>query len=454
MAFRVFVSYSHLDSVRFAELLCFLEPTAKANGFEVSYDHHDIAPGEAWDHKIRNCIAQSQAVIVLVSQRLLHSDYIAKTELPLIIQYHKQQRLGLFWVPIGDSTFEYTELKDYQCGAGDPSQPLDGLAEPDRNRVWKELCRKLAEYGRKMAPQPPGSPAPKVYLSAPSPEESLQAAHQRLTKELQDYGYAVVPRDPLPARWSGAEPVIEDSLRGAELMVALIGSDFPPLAQGYNRRPGAALVELEDAIAHKHSVRRLLWVPAEMAREEESARFADEIRKYSRLQPGYEWRESHLQDFIQDVHAILDRQRAEAAAPKGPPTLYMICGQGDHPAHSNPACARKVVEIKNYLEEQKRKYSVLLPPVSTAALDDVVESEAFIFYWGEGDALDYFWNNLLVFQKAVGKRAAGGKSFRAKVLYLTDPKLQYKSCYPKNLFAVIEQYGDAAFEPRALDPYL
>jgi hypothetical protein len=303
--------------------------------------------------------------------------------------------------------------------------------------------------------------AGKVYLSVPAPEEELRLATARLEKELRDFGYDVVPDKPLAERWKDAEPEIRAALTDANLLIGLLGSEYPRLAQGYNKRPGATLLELENEIAAELSIRRLLWIPQSFKREDTVSTFAETVRTYSepgRLKPGYEWRDSHIEDFIEDIHAQLKLSRQRLPASGGSAqTLYLVCGESDHPANSSDG-GRKVSKIKLHVEDQNRKdqtYSVLLPPFSVASLDDLLEAEAFLLYWGDGDAKEYFWPNLQVFNKAVGKRAAASKPFRTKILYLTDPRVQYKSeCCPKNTFSVIEQYGDEAFHPNELDKYL
>lgn len=449
---RIFVSYSHEDDSIFKDLLKFLEPVCRAARYRVSSDRHDLSPGDDWDSQIKSLINDSNIVVLLVSQNLLNSDYVTSVELPLILTLQKQQRTRLFWVPIGTSTYEITGLEPYQCAAADPNRPVAELSGVEQQRAWKKLTSQIMEYARRLTPGG-GPERRKVYLCQHSPERVCHDAARRLNTELADFGYDLTPGS-LSSWWKDAEPVIHENTANADLMVALIGEEFPPLAQGYNSRPGVTLLELEDQIAAAAGIPRMIWIPSELKREGAVEELACDIRQFRKLQPGYEWRESHLQDLVEDVHSALKRKREDNDSPDLPRTVYLICSAEDHPAHSEEEGSEKVRKLKEHLETTKRQYSVLLPPISTANLDDILEAESFVFYWGGGDPKEYFWTNLQVFEKAVGKRAAIGRPFRARVLYLTDPKLRYKSLYPKNRFTVIEQYGNDAFHPDALDSYL
>ena len=91
----VFVSYSH-DDARYVKLLIdYLSGELRQDGIELWSDER-IITGALWDNEIRSKIRESHIALVLVSQRLLNSDYCQKVEIRNFLRQRRSEGLVIF----------------------------------------------------------------------------------------------------------------------------------------------------------------------------------------------------------------------------------------------------------------------------------------------------------------------------------------------------------------------
>jgi predicted DCC family thiol-disulfide oxidoreductase YuxK len=142
----VFVSYSHKDKRLFDEFRTMLAPAVRNGTLDIWSDAR-IEAGQRWKEEIDANLATASVAVLLVSPSFLASDFIAKHELPPLLQRAEDEGLVVFWIYLTSCLYEQTEIKGYQA-AHDISRPLDALPKAARQALWSEICAKLVRVGR------------------------------------------------------------------------------------------------------------------------------------------------------------------------------------------------------------------------------------------------------------------------------------------------------------------
>ncbi len=213
MAKKVFLSYSHRDHKLRDQLLRFLRPLER--GQQVSYwDDTRIETGEIWADEINEALEEAGAVVLLITQDFLDSDFIAERELPRILARAELGELTVLPVFAGHSIVDLVEyafvhpdtaerrqvnLSRFQ-GYGSPDKPLDRW--PARERAFVKLAGRLAALlGDESAA------ARRSVPRRPRLESRIEAdeveSHYQLTVQLERDGDEVVSHYHLP----GGEPI-------------------------------------------------------------------------------------------------------------------------------------------------------------------------------------------------------------------------------------------------------
>jgi internalin A len=139
----VFISYSRRDEAWLKQLTAAWAPLEQI-GIVKPWDDRDIPPGAKWRDAIEAAIGGAQIAVMLVSLEFLASRFIHREELPKILA-KRENGLGLFWIPLEATLYEYTPLKDIQS-AWPPAQPLKGLDEAALAKAWVDIAKKLAAW--------------------------------------------------------------------------------------------------------------------------------------------------------------------------------------------------------------------------------------------------------------------------------------------------------------------
>ena len=140
---RVFVSYSHKDSKWVEELKTFLAPWLREQRIGLWSDKQ-IGVGQDWRTQIESELRQAHVAVLLVTADFLASEFIAKHELPVLLERARKGQLTLVWIAVGHAPYEGTDLAKFQA-ANDPSRPLVGLRKPQRDEVLVSVAKKIAD---------------------------------------------------------------------------------------------------------------------------------------------------------------------------------------------------------------------------------------------------------------------------------------------------------------------
>ncbi len=139
----VFISYSQKDNEWVELLLTHLKPLKDRNLLDCWSDT-EIVPGRLWQKEIEQALASAKVAVLLVSPYFLASDFIAKEELPPILDKTSHDHLTILWIAISDSNYKYTEIAKYQS-AHNPAEPLDTLPRPQQHQVFRKLSDQIME---------------------------------------------------------------------------------------------------------------------------------------------------------------------------------------------------------------------------------------------------------------------------------------------------------------------
>jgi hypothetical protein len=139
----VFISYSHKDAAWLVKLKQFLRPLEDKELIRV-WDDTEIRPGADWLSEIRAALASARVAVFLVTQDFLDSPFIREEEMPSLLQAAQDRGCLIFWIAVSSTTFEDSPLARIQ-GANKPSEPLDLLSEPQQNKVFVDIYKKMKD---------------------------------------------------------------------------------------------------------------------------------------------------------------------------------------------------------------------------------------------------------------------------------------------------------------------
>ena len=140
----IFVSYSHKDKQWLDRVQTALKPLV-FNEMITLWDDRSIAPGANWRKEIDTAMAEARIAVLLVTQEFLASSFIHRAELPEMLKRRAEQGMGFFWVPIEDTLYKFTPLKDIQS-AWDPARPLVTLNQGELASALVTIATRLAEW--------------------------------------------------------------------------------------------------------------------------------------------------------------------------------------------------------------------------------------------------------------------------------------------------------------------
>jgi DNA-binding NarL/FixJ family response regulator len=140
---QVFISYSHKDIGWLERLQVMLKPLVKSNSLTV-WDDRCIKAGTDWREQIEMALRSARLAVLLVSPDFLASDFIAKDELPPLLEAAAGDEFSIIPVFVRPSLYKETVIEKYQA-ANKPSRPLAGLSKNDAEEELVRICSRIKE---------------------------------------------------------------------------------------------------------------------------------------------------------------------------------------------------------------------------------------------------------------------------------------------------------------------
>ncbi|MEE9396118.1 MAG: TIR domain-containing protein [Methylococcales bacterium] len=161
---RVFICYAHADNEdsdpkkRWLERLEINLKPFERQGDIMFFSDKDVKPGENWHERIQHELNNASSAVLLVSKDFLASDYIANSELPVLLKNAADGGLRVFPIIISPCSYERITFKypDPRVGpnefklsslqaANPPSMTLKEMNETEQDRVLLEVAKQLLE---------------------------------------------------------------------------------------------------------------------------------------------------------------------------------------------------------------------------------------------------------------------------------------------------------------------
>ena len=160
---NVFVSYSHKDKAWLERVQVHLRPLARDGKLDL-WDDTGIKAGQRWREEIKAALARADVAILLISADFYASDFIAKNELPPLLEAARSERgLVVAGVHINYSRFDRDEvLSEYQT-VNTPNRPIESRSKPNQEKAFDALARRIEELLWVQSAGPP--PIPPEYLA-------------------------------------------------------------------------------------------------------------------------------------------------------------------------------------------------------------------------------------------------------------------------------------------------
>jgi hypothetical protein len=134
---RIFISYSHKDKKFLGELQRHLKPFERSTKIS-SWSDEQIQPGSRFLEEIKNRLAESRAIVMLVTKDFLASEFIHEHEFHPALKKAQAGGARIVWVLVRDCSYKETPLKDYQAAIS-PAKPLAQM-KAERDGAWVKVC--------------------------------------------------------------------------------------------------------------------------------------------------------------------------------------------------------------------------------------------------------------------------------------------------------------------------
>jgi WD40 repeat protein len=139
---HIFISYSHKDKKWLEKFQTMLMPYIRQETISVWSDTQ-IEPGAKWRNEMNAALAAAKVAVLLVTPDFLASDFIARQELPPLLDAAEKEGLIILWVAVRASMYAATAIESYQA-LNNPSKPLSAH-KSDLDKELVHICEKIVQ---------------------------------------------------------------------------------------------------------------------------------------------------------------------------------------------------------------------------------------------------------------------------------------------------------------------
>jgi hypothetical protein len=297
-----------------------------------------------------------------------------------------------------------------------------------------------------------------IITSAPSRETTvflaeaasdLKSARDSLRRELEDRGYHVLPKAPLPLDAEGLIAAVREGVEHSCLTIHPIGARYGTVPEGDERSVAHIQLDLAVESARDGARRSLIWIPEDLkAAEGRQKALIKGIERMSAPGVASEVLQVSLEvlkTYVMDKLDAASKPTTEHTAHKDATRIYLICDQNDFEA---------VKPIQSYLEDQG--YAVTLPlregteiEIREDHQDSLVLCDAVLIHYGAGRK---FWLRTKLWDLVKAPGWGRAKPLLAEAVYLAAPDTPEKHTYQTNEALLLR--GSEQFSPATLDPFV
>jgi len=213
---KVFVSYSHKDSVWLEELRPHLGSLAREKGFDSFFwDDTKIKPGSTWKAEIYEALNETKVAILLISKHFLDSDFITENELPPLLAAAEAEKALILPIVLSPCRYAHHPILSKFQSVNPLSEPLEGME--NKARVESVFLR-VTELIDEALMMPNLQAASSVPLPTNAPDLSSRQKSRR-----------AVPRQPTKVRSKHAVPLPDQTPRPLEFSLSKLSESWTRL---------------------------------------------------------------------------------------------------------------------------------------------------------------------------------------------------------------------------------
>lgn len=141
---KVFVSYSHADSVWLKRLQVHLKPLQRDYKIDI-WDDTMLKPGSKWKDEIREAVNTTNVAILIISADFIASDFIATNELPPLLKAAEEEGALILPIIASPSLFNRNQNLSQFQSVNPPSKPLLSLSDGEQEEVFLRVAEAVLD---------------------------------------------------------------------------------------------------------------------------------------------------------------------------------------------------------------------------------------------------------------------------------------------------------------------